>query len=124
MNIEDFRNKLNIIKISRRFASEEEIQQTIKTQNAIRGSNEITIMAMEELSELIQRLSKTLRCDTKSDYDENRIRIIEEIADSIMAIKAVTEVFNISNEELKAAITVKTNRIQEKCYELMAIKQR
>lgn len=117
MNYEKFKAALDSMNTND-LASREEIEETISMQNSIRGTNEITVMTMEELSELSQRLAKTLRKDTRKDFVYNRNTILEETADVYISLIAILKVQGIDDETFDKAVTVKIRRIQEKCEEL------
>lgn len=117
MNYEKFTAALNSM-TTNDLASREEIEETVSMQNSIRGTNEITVMTMEELSELSQRLAKTLRKDTRKDFEYNRNTILEEAADVYISLIAILKVQGIDDETFDKAVTVKIRRIQEKCEEL------
>lgn len=88
----------NIIRESLRDIPEEQNQKG--TMNVI--------IIMEELAELQQELSKTLR--GKGD----RISLIEELADTYLGVKYAQEIFDISDEILARAVNVKLNRQNER----------
>ena len=66
------------------------------------------IIIMEELAELQQAISKSIR------GKEDRTNLIEELGDVYLCIKYVQEIFDISNKTLVKAINVKLNRQNEK----------
>lgn len=65
-----------------------------------RGHKDL-IIAMEECGELIQEISKKLR------GKENRLDLLQELADVQLSIYAIQEVCGISEEELSRAINAK-----------------
>lgn len=62
------------------------------------------VVAMEELSELSQELSKVVRCRG------NDAAVLEELADVSIMVKYVQSAMNISDEDLNRAINVKLGR--------------
>lgn len=60
---------------------------------------------MEECSELIQCISKELRC--KSDITH----LTEEMADVLICVEILKQIYNISDEELNNWIKYKQKRI-------------
>jgi NTP pyrophosphatase (non-canonical NTP hydrolase) len=66
------------------------------------------IIAMEELAELQQRISKELR--GKGD----RTALIEEMADVRLVFGYLRDIFNISDEELDRALNAKLERLEER----------
>lgn len=62
---------------------------------------------MEELSELQKEISKTLR--GKGD----RVSVIEEYADVMVALLYIKDIFNISDIEINKAMNVKVRRIED-----------
>lgn len=69
------------------------------------GINNLIIIE-EELFELGKEISKIIR-GSKIDY----IGLIEEMADNCLGIMYLQKIFNITNEELQAAMMVKMNRL-------------
>ena len=61
-------------------------------------------IAMEEFAELTQAISKQIR-----GYD-NRIGLLEEMADAYICLKLLESIFNISPEDMQKAIDVKMDR--------------
>ncbi len=65
------------------------------------------IIAMEELAELSQEISKTLR------GKGGRLGLVEECADVLIGIRYIQLIENISNETLGKAVAVKLRRLEE-----------
>ena len=65
-----------------------------------RGHKDL-IIAMEECGELIQELSKKLR------GKDNRLDLLQELADVQLSLYAIQEVCDISEEDLNRAINAK-----------------
>ena len=63
------------------------------------------IIVMEEMGELIQQISKQLRC--KGDKYE----LLEEVADVELCLYYILEICGISVDELNQAINVKADRL-------------
>lgn len=61
-------------------------------------------IAMEEFAELTQQLSKQIR-----GYD-NRMGLLEEMADAYICLEFLKSIFDISPEELQKAMDVKLER--------------
>ena len=59
---------------------------------------------MEEFAELTQAISKQIR-----GYD-NRIGLLEEMADAYICLEFLKSIFNITPEELQKAMDVKLQR--------------
>ena len=65
-------------------------------------------IAMEEFAELTQAISKQIR-----GYD-NRIGLLEEMADAYICLEFLKSIFNITPEELQKAMDVKLQRERNK----------
>lgn len=65
------------------------------------------VIVMEELAELQQQISKYLR------GKEDRLGLIEEVADVIMGLDYVKIICNISDEEVNKAMNVKLQRLEQ-----------
>lgn len=65
-------------------------------------------IAMEEFAELTQAISKQIR-----GYD-NRIGLLEEMADAYICLELLKSIFNITPEELQKAMDVKLQRERNK----------
>ena len=65
-------------------------------------------IAMEEFAELTQVISKQIR-----GYD-NRIGLLEEMADAYICLEFLKSIFNITPEELQKAMDVKLQRERNK----------
>lgn len=61
-------------------------------------------IAMEEFAELTQQISKQIR-----GYD-NRMGLLEEMADAYICLEFLKTIFDISPEELQKAMDVKLQR--------------
>lgn len=66
------------------------------------------VVAIEELSELIKELCKTVR------VEENKANIIEEIADVLIMTKQMELLFEISREEVHEMVLKKLARTKER----------
>lgn len=78
-----------------------------KGKQNLRGYHNIVIV-VEELSELTKELTKALR--DKQDLNG----IIEELADVLICIDYVKEVFDITDKELEYARSIKMNELKDK----------
>jgi len=65
-------------------------------------------ITMEEFAELTQQISKQIR-----GYD-NRIGLLEEMADAYICLEFLKSIFDITPEELQKAIDVKLQRERNK----------
>lgn len=63
------------------------------------------IIVMEELAELSQEVSKSLR--NKADINA----LLEESADVVLCLKYIQEIFGITDDELNKAVSVKVERM-------------
>ena len=76
------------------------------------------VIAIEELSELIQATSKWLRFDknptaNKDNYNLDKINLCEEIADATIALHVLRNMAGISGAEVNQMIAYKIDRKQE-----------
>ena len=76
------------------------------------GEDEKLVIAMEELGELTQAISKFMR------YGNNRTDVLEEMADVRVAMYTIQEIVGINDELLDNAVTVKLNRIKNRTQSL------
>lgn len=65
-------------------------------------------IAMEEFAELTQQISKQIR-----GYD-NRIGLLEEMADAYICLEFLKSIFDITPEELQKAMDIKLQRERNK----------
>ena len=70
-----------------------------------------TVIAMEELAELIQAISKVKRYGFVGEYKDN---FIEEIADVDIVITELLMAFNVSEDEFFNALGRKIQRIKSR----------
>ena len=79
-------------------------------QNSIKhyGSDLQTVVCMEECAELIQAISKMKR------GKDNRNNLIEEIADVMICIEILKQVYGISDNEIQNYVCQKQNRSIER----------
>lgn len=85
------------------------VSKTIDTY----GNGLQLIICMEELSELTQAISKEMR------GKGNRINTIEEVADVLICIEIIKQVFGITNKDINAWIEYKQNRSLQRMSELL-----
>ena len=71
------------------------------------GAATLSVIAMEEMAELQQQVSKMLR--RKGDI----IGLVEEMADVIIATSILQCIFGVNADVLTKAVDVKLNRIKE-----------
>ena len=67
------------------------------------------VIAMEELAELQQAISKMIRYGNNSTF--NRDNLEEEIADVMICLEWVKEYYNLSEERIKDWYVMKQERI-------------
>ena len=79
-------------------------------QNSIKhyGSDLLTTVCMEECAELIQAISKMKR------GKDNRDNLIEEVADVMICIEILKQVYGISDSEIQNYVCQKQNRSIER----------
>ena len=70
-----------------------------------------TVVAMEELAELIQAISKVKRYGFVGEYKDN---LIEEIADVDIVITELLMAFNVSEDEFFSVLDSKIQRIKKR----------
>lgn len=70
-----------------------------------------TVVAMEELAELIQAISKAKRYGFVGEYKDN---LIEEIADVDIVIREIMMIFGISVGDINEVIDSKIQRIKKR----------
>ena len=75
------------------------------------GHKHQMIVAIEEMSELTKELTKTLR------GEQRREAVIEELADVLICLLQVAQMFNISNKELNHMIAAKAERLDRRMKE-------
>ena len=83
------------------------IEQNILSRRLIQLGNDFNLSATEELSELIQALSKINRCDNQVNYDN----LVEEITDVLIMINMAMEKYNIKIEDINTWKSSKINKI-------------
>ena len=70
-----------------------------------------TVVAMEELAELIQAISKVKRYGFVGEYKDN---LIEEIADVSIVIREIMMIFGLSDGDINEVIDSKIQRIKKR----------
>lgn len=73
-----------------------------------------TTVAMEELAELIQAVSKVKRYGFRDEYKDN---LIEELADVDIVIAELMMLFDVSTEEFYGVMDRKVQRIKKRLEE-------
>lgn len=110
MELNEFKEKFNSISLT-----DEKLQDYIDyvAENVDENYtiSQHVIICIEECSELQQTLTKLIRGKT-----EDKMHILEEMADVILAIKYLQNKLNISDEELNKAICVKAKRNYDRCH--------
>ena len=108
MELNEFKEKFNSINLK-----DEKLQDYIKYIAEDVDENYHIIICIEDCSELQQTLTKLIRGET-----EDKMHILEEMADVTLAIKYLQNNLNISDEELNKAICVKAKRNYDRYYAL------
>ncbi len=80
------------------------------------GEDKQIVKAIEEFSELIKELCKHL--SNKDNYDEIRVNICEEIADSYIMLMQLRTIFNYYDEDMFTTIEYKINRTLKRIEEM------
>lgn len=110
MELNEFKEKFNSISLT-----DEKLQDYIdyvaENVNENYTISQHVIICIEGCSELQQTLTKLIRGKT-----EDKMHILEEMADVILAIKYLQNKLNISDEELNKAICVKAKRNYDRCH--------
>lgn len=107
MNREEFRKKMATYNVMT-----DDMMSNIQTLNLINTKkSEIYIVAMEELSELQNEISKELH--GQGDRDG----ILEELADVLIVCGNVVNIQKITDNELRTATAIKLERILENLVE-------
>ena len=110
MELNEFKEKFNSISLT-----DEKLQDYIDyvAENVDENYtiSQHVIICIEECSELQQTLTKLIRGKT-----EDKMHILEEMADVILAIKYLQNKLNISDEELNKAICVKAKLNYDRCH--------
>lgn len=110
MELNEFKEKFNSISLT-----DEKLQDYIdyvaENVNENYTISQHVIICIEECSELQHPLTKLIRGKT-----EDKMHILEEMADVILAIKYLQNKLNISDEELNKAICVKAKRNYDRCH--------
>ena len=78
------------------------------------GNNEETVIAMEELAELIQAISKVRRYGFDGQHKDN---LIEEIADVDIVLTELTMMFDVDDKDFYSVLDRKVQRIKERLEE-------
>ena len=111
MELNEFKEKFNNINLT-----DEKLQDYINyiTEENVDENYTISqhiIICIEECSELQQTLTKLIRGKA-----EDKMHILEEMADVTLAIKYLQNNLNISDEDLNKAICVKAKRNYDRCH--------
>ena len=110
MELNEFKEKFNSINLK-----DEKLQDYIKFIAEDVDENysvsQHIIICIEECSELQQTLTKLIRGKA-----EDKMHILEEMADVTLAIKYLQNNLNISDEDLNKAICVKAKRNYDRCH--------
>lgn len=67
-----------------------------------------SVIAIEEMAELQKELTKMIR--NKGDHEH----LVEEVADVMICIRQIREMYNIKDEELQNMINCKLKRLKER----------
>jgi predicted house-cleaning noncanonical NTP pyrophosphatase (MazG superfamily) len=75
------------------------------------GADAQAMIHAEELAELIQSVSKMRRAvNTGSETDAARYNLIEEIADTLICIKQMQEIYGVSDHDIQVMVDRKCRR--------------
>lgn len=82
------------------------------------GSERQSLIAMEECSELCQSISKCLRYYDSRNYnsevnDKYRDNLAEEVADVLIMIEQLKEIYNVNEQDIQEWINKKEGRLKE-----------
>lgn len=123
MEIKEFRNKLSECPATP--VSETDIDIVVarsinaskenKTQPICESYN--LMIAMEELAELIQAISKFQRNGNPDTKDDIYYTVLEEYADVSFVMHYVKEIIGLDQSDINKAIRVKLDRLDNKLYE-------
>lgn len=69
-----------------------------------------TIIVMEELGELQQEISKFIRAKDGDDWNYDKTKLLEELADVYLGIRYMQVIAGITQNDLNKAINVKIKR--------------
>lgn len=89
----------------------EDISEFIEYNKSNKEDN-ILIIAIEEMAELQQELSKIIR--GKKEVNRDNYSLLEELADVQICINTIKQYSRITDDDLKYAIDVKTERNRER----------
>ena len=73
-----------------------------------------SVVGMEECAELIQAISKVYRANTCAAMDKARLNLIEEVADVLICIQQLMEMYKIEEAEIQEIIDKKCKRQEER----------
>ena len=75
------------------------------------GADAQAMIHAEELAELIQSVSKMrIAVNTRSETDAARYNLIEEIADTLICIKQMQEIYGVSDHDIQVMVDRKCRR--------------
>ena len=78
------------------------------------GEQNQSVVGMEECAELIQAISKVYRASTCAAMDKARLNLIEEVADVLICIQQLMEMYKIEEAEIQEIIDKKCKRQEER----------
>lgn len=93
-------------------------RETFKQIILYSGVEKQSMIAMEELAELIKAISKLNR---NVDFDKSFANVVEEIADVEIMIEQLKMMYHINNEAVEKVINFKTERLKKLLKELKAV---
>lgn len=76
------------------------------------NEDEIYVIPIEEMSELMQHLTKCIR--NKESFDNDNIELLEELVDVQICLDNLKIAFDIDDELIKTITDIKFERIQNK----------
>lgn len=123
MEIKEFRNKLSECPATP--VSETDIDIVVtRSINASKenktqaiGESYNLMIAMEELSELIQAISKFQRNGKPNTKDDLYYTVLEEYADVSVVMHYIEQIVGLDQSDIDKAIHVKLDRLDNKLYE-------
>lgn len=123
MEIEEFKSKLptyapapmNDIQIDNIIKKSIDASRKHKTQPI--GDSYNLLIVMEELSELIQAISKFQRNGEPNVKNDSYYKVLEEYADVVLVLHYVQQIIGLDQADIERAIRVKVDRLDNKLYE-------
>lgn len=83
----------------------ERIETDAESVKAFQAGSKLSLVLMEETSELVESISRRMRGRVSDNYD-----VLQECADVIIDVLCISKLFDISTADLQKAITAKCKR--------------